>query len=62
MSSGEKTLCTGIPEVVEAAIAREASREHNLAVMEDALAADERGRAWAGELVAKYASDVAGSP
>lgn len=58
----ERLPFTGIPEVVEAAIARETSREHNLAVMEDALAADERGRAWAGELVAKYASGVAGSP
>jgi 1-deoxy-D-xylulose-5-phosphate reductoisomerase len=53
---------TGIPGVVEAAIARETSREHNLAVMDDALAADERGRAWAGELVAKYVSGVTGSP
>jgi 1-deoxy-D-xylulose-5-phosphate reductoisomerase len=53
---------TGIPAVVEAAIARETSGAHSLAVMGDALAADERGRAWAGELVAKYASDVAGSP
>ncbi len=53
---------TGIPAVVEAAIARETSREHNLAVMDDALAADERGRAWAGELVAKYTSGIAGSP
>ncbi len=52
---------TGIPTVVEAAIAREASREHNLTVMDDALAADERGRAWAKELVAKYAPGVAGS-
>jgi 1-deoxy-D-xylulose-5-phosphate reductoisomerase len=53
---------TGIPAVVEAAVTRETSREHSLAVMDDALAADERGRAWAGELVAKYASGVAGSP
>jgi 1-deoxy-D-xylulose-5-phosphate reductoisomerase len=53
---------TSIPAVVEAAIAREMSREHNLAVMDDALAADERGRAWAREWVAKYTSGVAGSP
>jgi 1-deoxy-D-xylulose-5-phosphate reductoisomerase len=53
---------TGIPAVVEGAIAREASREHNLAAMEDALAADDRGRAWATEAAAKYASGAAGSP
>jgi 1-deoxy-D-xylulose-5-phosphate reductoisomerase len=52
----------GIPAVVEAAVAREAAREHTLAVMEDALAADERGRAWAAETVPKYASGGAGSP
>jgi 1-deoxy-D-xylulose-5-phosphate reductoisomerase len=52
----------GIAAVVEAAIAREAAMGHTLAVMEDALAADERGRAWATETVAKYASGVAGSP
>ena len=53
---------TGIPAVVETAIAREASREHNLTTMEDALAADERGRAWATEVAAKYAPGAAGSP
>jgi 1-deoxy-D-xylulose-5-phosphate reductoisomerase len=52
----------GIPAVVEAAVAREAAMGHTLAVMEDALAADERGRAWATERVAKYASGGAGSP
>jgi 1-deoxy-D-xylulose-5-phosphate reductoisomerase len=53
---------TGIPIIVEGAIARESSREHNLAAIEDALAADERGRAWAAEAAAKYASGAAGSP
>ncbi|HLE60114.1 MAG TPA: 1-deoxy-D-xylulose-5-phosphate reductoisomerase, partial [Thermoanaerobaculaceae bacterium] len=57
-----RLLFTGIPAVVEAAIAREASREHNLTTMEDALAADERGRAWATEVAAKYAPGAAGSP
>jgi 1-deoxy-D-xylulose-5-phosphate reductoisomerase len=52
----------GIPAVVEAALAREAAEAHTLTVMEDALAADERGRAWAAETVPKYDSDRAGSP
>jgi 1-deoxy-D-xylulose-5-phosphate reductoisomerase len=52
---------TGIPAIVEGAIARESSREHNLATMEDVLAADERGRAWATEAAAKYTPGVAGS-
>jgi 1-deoxy-D-xylulose-5-phosphate reductoisomerase len=52
---------TAVPEVVEAAATREAGREHNLAVMEDALAADERGRVWAKELVGKYTHEAMGS-
>jgi 1-deoxy-D-xylulose-5-phosphate reductoisomerase len=52
---------TRIPAIVEGAIARESSQEHNLATMEDVLAADERGRAWAVEAAAKYAPGVAGS-
>jgi 1-deoxy-D-xylulose-5-phosphate reductoisomerase len=52
---------TAIPAIVEGAIARESSREHNLATMEDVLAADERGRAWATEAAAKYTPGVAGS-
>jgi 1-deoxy-D-xylulose-5-phosphate reductoisomerase len=52
---------TRIPAIVEGAIARESSQEHNLANMEDVLAADERGRAWAVEAAAKYAPGVAGS-
>ena len=49
-----------IPAVAEEAVAREAGRAHNLAVMDDALAADRRGRAWAAEAVAKFAGGGAG--
>jgi 1-deoxy-D-xylulose-5-phosphate reductoisomerase len=52
---------TGIPVVVEAAMAREAARVHTLAALEDALAADVRARAWAEESVAKYPSGATGS-
>jgi 1-deoxy-D-xylulose-5-phosphate reductoisomerase len=51
---------TGIPAVVETAIAREAAGAHTLVAMDDALAADERGRAWATELVAKFGPGAAG--
>ena len=52
---------TGIPAIVEGAIARESSREHESATIQDVLAADERGRSWAAEAAAKYAPGVAGS-
>jgi 1-deoxy-D-xylulose-5-phosphate reductoisomerase len=52
----------GIPAVVETAVAREAAGVHTLAVIEDALAADERGRAWAEEASAKYGGRGASSP
>ena len=57
---GGRLRFTGIPAVVEGAIAREAAKAHNLGAMDDALAADGRGRAWAAELVAKYAPGAAG--
>ncbi len=50
----------GIPAVVEAATAREAAQAHTLRVMEDALAADARGRAWAAEEIAKFTAGAAG--
>ena len=53
---------TAIAEIVEAALDREAGKAHRLANLDDALAADARGRAWAGELLAKYAPGAAGSP
>ncbi len=52
---------TGIAAVVEAAMAREAVGAHTLSAIEDALEADERGRAWATELIAKFAAGSAGS-
>ena len=52
---------TGIPAVVEAAMAREAARPHTLGALEDAQAADVRARAWTEESVAKYRSGVTGS-
>ncbi len=51
----------GIPEVVEGAMTREATGAHNLSVLDEALAADLRGRAWAEELVAKFPPARAGS-
>ncbi|MBZ5587628.1 MAG: 1-deoxy-D-xylulose-5-phosphate reductoisomerase [Acidobacteriia bacterium] len=53
---------TGISAVVEAAIEREASRGHALAGLDDALAADRRGRAWAEDLLSKFPPAGAGSP
>jgi 1-deoxy-D-xylulose-5-phosphate reductoisomerase len=44
----------GIAETVEACAAREAARPHPLAALGDAIEADRRGRAWAGEALAKY--------
>jgi 1-deoxy-D-xylulose-5-phosphate reductoisomerase len=44
----------GIPAVVESVMEREARSPEPLASLETALAADRRGRAWAGEAVAKY--------
>ncbi|MFZ5784966.1 MAG: 1-deoxy-D-xylulose-5-phosphate reductoisomerase [Acidobacteriota bacterium] len=43
-----------IAETVEACAGREAGRAHPLAALGDALEADRRGRAWAGEALAKY--------
>ena len=53
---------TGISAVVEAAIEREASRGHALAGLDDALAADRLGRAWAEDLLSKFPPAGAGSP
>jgi len=44
----------GIAAVVEAAMTRETSSPTRLDSIEDALAADQRGRAWARENLAKY--------
>ncbi|MFI5167157.1 MAG: 1-deoxy-D-xylulose-5-phosphate reductoisomerase [Thermoanaerobaculales bacterium] len=43
-----------IAEVVERAVEQEAAQAHPLARLDDALAADARGRAWAEAAVAKY--------
>jgi 1-deoxy-D-xylulose-5-phosphate reductoisomerase len=52
----------GIATVIEAAMSRESASAHPLATLEDALAADQRGRRWGTELVAKYATEGRGSP
>ncbi len=52
---------TAIAAVVEASVEREAAAAHPLTELGDALAADERGRAWAGESVAKFPSRGGGS-
>jgi len=52
---------TGIAAVVERAIEREAGGAHALAGLDDVLAADRRGRAWAGEIVSKFPRAGAGS-
>jgi 1-deoxy-D-xylulose-5-phosphate reductoisomerase len=51
-----------IPAVVEAAIEREAARTHALTSLDDALAADRRGRALAENFVAKFPPASGGSP
>ncbi len=53
---------TGIAAVVEAAIERESAGRHALACLDDALAADSRGRAWAEELASKFPPAGEGSP
>jgi 1-deoxy-D-xylulose-5-phosphate reductoisomerase len=53
---------TGIPAVVAGALAREAAKVHTLGSIDDALAADERGRAWGTELAEKYSQRAAGLP
>ncbi|MGD1148979.1 MAG: 1-deoxy-D-xylulose-5-phosphate reductoisomerase [Thermoanaerobaculaceae bacterium] len=52
---------TAIPAIVGAAIEREAARPHVLAGLDDALAADRRGRAWAEDMISKFPSAGAGS-
>ncbi len=47
----------GIADIVEACAARAAGGAHPLAALADALEADRRGRAWAGEVLAKYSGD-----
>jgi len=44
----------GIPALVEAAMNRESAGDTALASLEDALAADARGRTWGQELLAKF--------
>jgi len=51
----------GIAAVVERAIEREAGGAHALASLDDALAADRRGRAWAEEIVSKFPQAGRGS-
>jgi len=53
---------TGIAALVERAIEREAVGAHALASLDDALAADRRGRAWAEEIVSKFPPGGNGSP
>jgi len=53
---------TGIAAVVERAIEREAAGAHALASLDDVLAADARGRAWADEVVSKFPPRGDGSP
>jgi 1-deoxy-D-xylulose-5-phosphate reductoisomerase len=53
---------TGIAVVVERAIEREAGGAHALTSLDDVLAADARGRAWADEIVSKFPSGRSGSP
>ena len=50
-----------IAAVVEETMARETAARHPLSSLEEALEADRRGRAWAREMVSKYASGPAGS-
>ncbi len=50
-----------IAGVVEAAIDREAAAAHALGSLDDVLAADERGRRWADEEIAKFPRAATGS-
>jgi 1-deoxy-D-xylulose-5-phosphate reductoisomerase len=58
----ERIGFTAIAGVVEAATECEAAQGHRLAELEDVLAADRRGRAWAEAAVAKYPSGSRGCP